>query len=115
MFDIVEEQRIRPSASRHRFEGIAFSPDGSSLAVATSESNVVLLYRYADGRVAEEPFATIGGRLDYPHDVAFSPVGDLLAVAQRKGAITLYQRCGEGFRPDRAFVIRGLEARLNFS
>jgi len=79
VFEIVEEQRIRPVGSRHRFEGIAFTPDGSSLAVATSEANALFLYRHANGRVAEEPFAAIEGawaRLEYPHDVAFSAAGD---------------------------------------
>ena len=116
MFDIVEEQRIRPPASRHRFEGIAFSPDGSSLAVATSESNTLFLYRHANGRVAEEPFATIAGAgLDYPHDVTFSPAGDLMAVALRNRGITAYEKRGESFVSDPAFVIRGLRTRLNFS
>lgn len=116
MFDIVEEQRVRPPGGRHRFEGIAFSPDGSSLAVATSESNTVFFYRHANGRIAEEPFEAIAGaRLDYPHDVTFSPAGDLLAVAQRKGAITVHERRGEGFASDPVFVIRGAKTRLNFS
>jgi DNA-binding beta-propeller fold protein YncE len=118
VFEIVEEQRIRPAGSRHRFEGIAFSPDGSSLAVATSEANALLLYRHARGRVAEEPFATIAGvgaGLQYPHDVAFSAAGDLMAVAQRKGAIAIYERDGEGFASTPAFVIRGARARLHFS
>lgn len=116
VFDIIEEQRIRPPAGRHRFEGIAFSPDGSSLAVATSESNAVFFYRHANGRVAEEPFAAIdGARLDYPHDVSFSPAGDLMAVALRKGAITVYERNEEGFASGPAFVIRGARTRLNFS
>ena len=110
-FEIIEEQRIRPIAGRHRFEGIAFSPDGSSLAVATSEANALFLYRHADGRLAEEPFAAITGRLHYPHDVAFSAAGDLMAVAQRKGAIAVY----EGFASEPAFVIRGPRTRLNFS
>jgi DNA-binding beta-propeller fold protein YncE len=116
VFDIVEEQRVRPPGSRHRFEGIAFSPDGLSLAVATSESNALFIYRHANGRVAEEPFATIAGAgLDYPHDVTFSPAGDLMAVAQRNRGIRVYEKSGEGFASDPAFVIRGLRTRLNFS
>lgn len=118
MFDIVEEQRIRPGGSRQRFEGIAFSPDGASLAVATSEANALFFYRHADGRVAEEPFAMIAGarsRLEYPHDVAFSAAGDLMAVAQRKGAIAVYEKSADGFGADPAFVIRGARTRLRFS
>jgi DNA-binding beta-propeller fold protein YncE len=118
VFDIVEEQRIRPAGSDHRFEGIAFSPDGSLLAVATSESNAVFLYRHASGRLAEEPFAAIAGPrsgLRYPHDVAFSTAGDLMAVALRKEGITVYEKRGEGFAPQPAFVIRGRRTRLNFS
>jgi DNA-binding beta-propeller fold protein YncE len=114
VFDIVEEQRVLPADGRHRFEGIAFAPDGSSLAVATSEANALFLYRHANGRVAEEPFATLAG-LVYPHDVAFSAAGDLMAVAQRKGAVAVYERDGEGFARDPAFVIRGPRTRLNFS
>ncbi len=118
MFDIVEEQRIRPSSGRQRFEGIAFAPDGASLAVATSEANALFFYRHAEGRVAEEPFAMIAGarsRLEYPHDVAFSASGDLMAVAQRKGAIAVYEKSGDGFGADPAFVIRGAKTRLRFS
>jgi DNA-binding beta-propeller fold protein YncE len=118
VFDIVEEQRVRPPAADHRFEGIAFSPDGAVLAVATSESNMVCLYRHADGRLAEEPFATFEGvrsRLRYPHDVAFSKTGDLMAVALRNRAITIYEKRGESFEAEPAFVIRGVTTRLNFS
>jgi DNA-binding beta-propeller fold protein YncE len=118
VFDIVEEQRVRPPDAHHRFEGIAFSPDGASLAVATSESNMVCLYRHANGRIAEEPFATIQGTrsgLRYPHDVAFSKTGDLMAVALRKRAIAIFEKRGERFGPEPAFVIRGPRSRLNFS
>lgn len=118
MFDIVEEQRVRPPAPHHRFEGIAFSPDGAFLAIATSESNMVFLYRHANGRVAEEPFATIQGArsgLKYPHDVAFSAAGDLMAVALRKQGIAVYENRGEGFAPEPAFVIRGPRSGLKFS
>ena len=114
VFEIIEEQRIAPIGSRYRFEGIAFSPDGASLAVATSEANALLFYRHADGRLAEEPFATVAGprsRLEYPHDIAFSAAGDLMAVAQRRGAIAIY----EGSASEPAFVIRGSRTRLNFS
>jgi DNA-binding beta-propeller fold protein YncE len=118
LFDIAEQQRILPPGGRHRFEGIAFSPDGSSLAVATSESNTVFLYRRTNGRFDDAPSGRIEGPdsgLDYPHDVAFSAAGDLMAVAQRKGAITVYPRRGESFAADAEFVIRGAETRLNFS
>jgi DNA-binding beta-propeller fold protein YncE len=114
VFDILEEQRVRPPDTRHRFEGIAFSPDGEALAVATSESNTVCLYRHANGRVAEEPFATLSG-LRYPHDVAFSADGQLMAVALRHRAITVYEKQGERFGTQPAFVIRGITTRLNFS
>lgn len=115
MFDVVEQQRIRPPGERHRFEGIAISPDGQTLAVATSESNTVFLYRRTNGRFDEAPVGRIEGTLDYPHDVAFSTAGDLIAVAQRKGAITLFPRRGESFASNAEFVIRGPETRLNFS
>ena len=38
-------QRIAPVIRSERFEGIDFSLSGNTLAIATSESNEVLLFR----------------------------------------------------------------------
>ena len=116
-------QSLAPPSKLQRFEGIAFSSSGNILAVATSETNTVFLFRRsANGLFEDTPYECIDGprsRLKYPHDVSFSPSGDteLLAVAQRGGAITLYEknRTNENFGPDPVFEICGPRARLNFS
>ena len=93
-------QRIVPSNDSERFEGVDFSRSGDVLAVATSESNSVLLFRRKPtGRFEDTPFRTIGRSpnwLDYPHDVSFSRSRgtELLAVAQRAGAILIYEKNG---------------------
>jgi hypothetical protein len=90
-------QRILPQNKLERFEGIDLSPSGDVLAIATSETNAVLLFRRrADGRFEDGPYQTIDGS-EYPHDVSFSnwKNGELLAVAQRAGAIAIYCRVGE--------------------
>src|SRR5258705_12191585 len=72
-----------------RCEGIAFSSSGNILAVATAESNGILMFRKtADGSFEDTPFWTLEGSrsgLRYPHDLSFAQCGDteLLAVAQR--------------------------------
>src|SRR6476660_2650460 len=90
-------QRIVPPNPSERFEGIDFSRSGRIMAIATSETNSVLLFqRKSDGRFEDAPFRTIG-RFDYPHDVSFSRSEDtteLLAVAQRTGAIAIYEKKG---------------------
>jgi hypothetical protein len=114
-------QRLIPPGKAERFEGIAFSSSGL-MAIATSESNSVLLFRpRADGSYDPSPYCRIGGAsgLKYPHDVSFALFGgsELLAVAQRGGAIALYvkDRDGDGFGGDGAFEISGPQARLAFS
>src|SRR5262245_11213939 len=87
-------QQIAPVSRSQRFEGIDFSSSGDTLAIATSDTNEVLLFqRKRDGCFDETPKQIIS-RLDYPHDVSFSKFADteFLAVAQRVGAIAVYQK-----------------------
>ena len=69
-------QRILPQSRSERFEGVDFSASGDIVAIATSETNSVLLFRRgADGRFETTPYQTIGqapAGLKYPHDVSFS-------------------------------------------
>ncbi len=114
-------QQIIPRNGTERFEGIAFSHFGNVMAVATSETNSVLLFRRkADGLFEDVPHFTIGrtpDALDYPHDVAFARTSraDLLAVAHRTGAIALYQTNEESYDPVPAFRISGPQSRLAVS
>ena len=116
-------QRIIPQSRSERFEGVDFSPSGDTLAIATSETNHVLLFRRkADGRFEETPYQTIGetpAGLKYPHDVAFSTSesAGLLAVAQRGGTISIYAKNGsaEGYAATPAFEISGPRSGLAFS
>jgi len=113
-------QRIVPPNPSERFEGIDFSRSGRIMAIATSETNSVLLFqRKPDGRFEDAPFRTIG-RFDYPHDVSFSKSGDtieLLAVAQRTGAIAIYEKNAfEGsYGSEPAFEISGPQSKLAYS
>lgn len=70
-------QRLLPPSTTERFEGIDFSTSGKVLAIATSDTNAVLLFRrQANGRFEEAPYARIdksNAGLDYPHDVSFGP------------------------------------------
>jgi DNA-binding beta-propeller fold protein YncE len=104
-------------------EGIAYSPAGDVMAVATSDTNRVFLFRRRlDGQFETTPFSHLGGSdspLRYPHDVSFTTSGDgeLLAVAQRTGVIAVYQRnpLDGTYGPAPVFEIRGPETRLKFS
>ena len=112
-------QRILPQSKLERFEGIDLSPSGDVLAIATSETNAVLLFRRrADGRFEDGPYQTIDGS-EYPHDVSFSnwKNGELLAVAQRAGAIAIYSKNGSNgeYTSSPMFEISGPHSRLAFS
>ena len=116
-------QSLAPPSSLQRFEGIAFSSSGNIIAVATSDTNAVLLFRrQVNGLFEETPYCCLDGprsRLNYPHDVSFSQSKntELLAVAQRGGAIAIYEkhRANEHFGPDPVFEISGPDTKLNFS
>ena len=116
-------QSLAPPSNLQRFEGIAFSSSGNIIAVATSDTNTVFLFRRkANGLFEDTPYWSINGprsRLNYPHDVSFSRSGDseLLAVAQRGGAIALYEqnRANENYGPDPVFEICGPKTKLNYS
>jgi hypothetical protein len=119
-FRLVEQEAIQvlsPKFPGQRFEGIAFSPSGAILGVATADTDAVLLFRrQANGRFDDEPYQRIEG-LSYPHDVSFAKCGDhgLLAIAQRGGSIcVLRENVGEHtYGPDPVCVIDGPESRLH--
>jgi hypothetical protein len=121
--DAESVQRILPPNPSERFEGIDFSRSGNIMAIATSETNCVMLFkRKPDGRFEDAPFQTIGrssSGLDYPHDVSFSRSKDaeLLAVAQRTGAIAIYEKNkhDEGYGSKPAFEISGPQSQLAYS
>ena len=116
-------QTVPAPGPRERCEGIAFSPSGHVVAVASPDTNKVFLFRRrASGLLEDTPYWTIQGpesRLNYPHDVAFSRAGEteVLAVAQRRDAIALFARnaVDDTYGPAPAFEIRGRESRLSFS
>jgi DNA-binding beta-propeller fold protein YncE len=116
-------QRIAPPSQAERFEGVDIAPAGDVMAIATADTNSVLLFRKTNAGLFEEtPFARIDGpssRLNYPHDVSFSRCGDTetLAVAQRGGAIAVFERNrdNESYRSEPVFEISGPQTRLSFS
>ena len=122
-FRIEPVQTLALSKHQQRAEGIALSSSGSTMAVATADTDTVLLYRRSSGGPFEaEPCGILRGpesRLRYPHDVSFAPSGggELLAVAQRRGSITIFKGDGDtgAFGPVPAFEISGVGSRLDFS
>lgn len=116
-------QNLAPPDKLQRFEGIAFSPSGNTIGVATSDTNTVFLFRRKpDGLFENGPYSTIqgpGSKLNYPHDLSFSFSGEteMLAVAQRSRAICIYQKhkTARDYSTDPVFEIRGRETKLNYS
>jgi DNA-binding beta-propeller fold protein YncE len=115
-------QNLAPPNKLQRFEGIAFSPSGNILGIATSDTNTIFLFRRKpDGLFEDTPYSSINGpgsRLNYPHDLSFALSGntELLAVAQRAGSISLYEKkTGDHYSTDPVFEICGPETRLNYS
>jgi DNA-binding beta-propeller fold protein YncE len=115
-------QNLAPPDNLQRFEGIAFSPSGNTIGVATLDTNTVFLFRRKpDGLFEDAPYSSIHGsrsKLNNPHDLSFSLSGEteLLAVAQRSGSICIYQKhqTTSDYSTDPVFEIRGREAKLNF-
>ena len=116
-------QNLAPPNNLQRFEGIAFSPSGNILGIATSDTNIIFLFRRKpDGLFEDTPYSSINGpasRLNYPHDLSFSLSGDaeLLAVAQRAGSISIYEKneTNDNYSTDPVFEICGPETGLNYS
>jgi DNA-binding beta-propeller fold protein YncE len=116
-------QNLAPPNNLQRFEGIAFSPSGNIIGVATSDTNTVFLFRRkTNGLYEDTPYWTINGPksgLNYPHDLSFSVSGDteLLAVAQRAGSISVYEKnkTNDNYSTEPIFEICGPETRLNYS
>jgi hypothetical protein len=79
-------------------DGLAFSPDGSLLAVANHGADEVTVYARGEGRAlyGPEPVAVLGGepsRHRFPHSVAFSRCGRFLAVSNAGGrTVSVYAR-----------------------
>ena len=116
-------QNLAPPDNLQRFEGIAFSPSGNTIGVATLDTNTVFLFRRKpDGLFEDAPYSSIHGsrsKLNYPHDLSFSLSGEteLLAVAQRNGSICIYQKhkTTNDYCTDPVFEICGRAAKLNYS
>ncbi len=116
-------QTLAMPGGLHRSEGIGYSASGNIIAIATSDTNAVFLFRRrADGQFETTPYWSISGpesRLAYPHDVSFASSGDheFLAVAQRGGSIAIYQKgvANENYGPEPIFEICGPKTRLQYS
>ena len=116
-------QTLAMPGGLHRSEGIAYSSSGNIIAIATSDTNTVFLFRRrADGQFETTPYWTLSGpesQLTYPHDVSFASFGEheLLAVAQRGGSIAIYQKgiANENYGPEPIFEICGPTTTLKYS
>ncbi len=116
-------QNLAPPNNLQRFEGIAFSPSGNIIGIATSDTNTIFLFRRKpDGLFEDTPYSSINGpgsRLNYPHDLSFALMGntELLAVAQRAGSISIFEKneTGGHYNANPVFEICGRETKLNYS
>ena len=116
-------QTLAMPGGLHRSEGIGYSSSGNIIAIATSDTNTVFLFRRrADGQFETTPYWTLSGpesQLTYPHDVSFASFGEheLLAVAQRGGSIAIYQKgiANENYGPEPIFEICGPTTTLKYS
>jgi len=115
-------QNLSAPDSSHKFEGLAFSPSGNTMAVASSQTDTVFLFRRKpDGLFEDAPFSHIdrpGSNLNYPHDLSFGLLRDteLLAVAHRTGLICVYQKheTTDDYGKYPIFEIRGRKTRLRY-
>ena len=70
--------------------GIAFSPDGRTLATGCGASTQVRLWNVADPAVPS-PLDPLSGHTKYTYGVAFSPDGKLLASASEDKTVRLWR------------------------
>ena len=116
-------QIIKAPNSKQRFEGVAFSTSGKIMGSASSDTNIVYLFRRkTDNLFEDKPYQNIEGpesSLDYPHDLSFSKFGDteILAVAQRRGSVALFlkNKNDDFFQNKPVFEISGPESGIKFS
>ncbi|MBI0297466.1 serine/threonine protein kinase [Streptomyces sp. PRKS01-29] len=79
---------LGPTGKARTAQGMAFSPDGKTLATGNSEGEV-RLWNVADRKAG----ATLGGRdsVGFPtHEVTFSPDGKTLAATSETGSVTMW-------------------------
>jgi WD40 repeat protein len=74
-----------PASPAVALNGVAFSPDGKSLATADADGSARLW-----SATTRKPIKTFTGTAEQAISVAFSPDGKVLAVADSSGAVTLW-------------------------
>jgi WD40 repeat protein len=74
-----------PASSGVALNGVAFSPDGKSLATADADGSARLW-----SATTHQPIKIFTGTAEQAISVAFSPDGNVLAVADSSGAVTLW-------------------------
>jgi len=118
----IDHERIAAAAGS-RIEGVALAKDGSSVAVALSDTGMVhiLTRRPGTATVCNEPgciLSSTDSSLRYPHDVDFSPDDcRLLAVADRLNSIQIFAKhaSDEGYGPEPVCEIKGPESELDYT
>lgn len=91
-------------APNHHFESLGVSPDGKTLAAASSNAGKVYVFDRDPLRLKFElTWEPTGGRLDRIESLALSPNGTLVAASARNGGVYLWE-----YRPGAApEVLRG--------
>ncbi|MBA2727859.1 MAG: hypothetical protein H0U49_06780 [Parachlamydiaceae bacterium] len=87
-----------PQSGLQRPEGISFSPSGNCMAIADSECNAILFYKYTGN--AKHPFEKIPSSeikdndlLNYVHDLEYSPGGEFIgAVSRETNTVVIYKK-----------------------
>jgi WD40 repeat protein len=94
LWDLTSGRKLRSFGTHTApIRAIAFSPDGKTLATATTQDAVVRLWDVASGTL----LANLVGHLDTINRIAFSPDGSTLASAAADGYVGVWN-----LRPDRA-------------
>ncbi|MCX7384506.1 MAG: hypothetical protein NT133_24515, partial [Alphaproteobacteria bacterium] len=116
---ILLSQTILPPGGTARLEALAYTGDGTILAIASTARSEILLYRrQGDGRFGDRPALVLGGFMSgfgEPHGIdIFTREGqEFMAVANRLGWISLHRRLLSGTfarRPDH--IIAGPRTEL---
>ena len=82
----VNDQVTLRNSPPNSVHSLAFSVDGKTLAQATGDDKVVVLWDVATGK----PSATIAGHTNVSRIVAYSPDGTTLASGSFDGSVRLY-------------------------
>jgi WD40 repeat protein len=84
-----KEKTIHRGRQLQGVHSLSFSPNGKTLAVASSLTGKIELLEVTDGKYSAEPIETPRGQLTF--SIAFSPDGNTLAAGGDDGFVRLWE------------------------